>query len=101
MFTYLLTDKDRDRERERKRPTETGETDNKHVTWCFTPTQPVRLYQGDTERQTDKKRQRDRDRQRRTDRQRQTERQTKPRYKRELRLRDRQMVSAASLTSLL
>ena len=42
---------ERERERERER-------ENERVSWCFTPSQPVRLYQGERERE---KRERERE----------------------------------------
>ena len=44
------TDRQTDRHRERER-----------VNWCFTPSQPVRLYQGQTETDRDRQRERERD----------------------------------------
>ena len=65
-----------ERDRHTDRQTDT-DTRRERVSWCFTPSQPVRLYQGDREWETDRQRQRDRDRQReggrQTDRQTQTQ----------------------------
>ena len=60
----------RKRERERKRQTDRQaqtERQTEQVSWCFTPIQPLRLYQGDdrqSQRQTDRERERERGRER-------------------------------------
>ena len=62
-WVYNERERERERERgggEREREGETErQTDRQRqtVSWCFTPSQPVRLYQGDeTDRQTDTER---------------------------------------------
>ena len=58
---------------------------SKQVTWCFTPSQPLRLYQGEDlgggggggERETDRQRQTETETERQRERSRRTERETK------------------------
>ena len=64
----------REREREGGERETNRERERERVTWCFTPSQPFRLHQGERGRQTETNRQPAKDRERETDRQ--TDRQT-------------------------